>query len=128
MNYAENVYNIEDLYIVTLKEDFIKHSKEEEYIESFNQNLSFIAERFYIEKGNGLPYFFEAYTECMTGVDLSKREGEEPFQEIPSTFLEVEKFPVDYLDEEERKTGKIKTVHLFQIFVEMNMKSKQLRK
>ena len=126
-NLTENIYNVADLYIVSLKEEFAKYEKPE-YTELFNPNLFFIVEKFVIKKDDGLPYFFEVYTECITGRDLFMNESREESQVIPNIFETMEKFPNDYLNEEEKQTGKITTSRIFQIFQEINIKSKKLTK
>ena len=126
-NLTENVYNIADLYVVKLKKEIASQEKSE-YMEFFNPNLFFIVEKFVIKKDDGLPYFFEAYTECITGRDLFMNESREGSHDIPNVFESMEEFQEDYLNEEEKQTGKITTSRIFQIFQEINIKSKKLTK
>ena len=55
-------------------------------------------------------------------------ESREESQVIPNIFETMEKFSDDYLNEEEKQTGKITTSRIFQIFQEINIKSKKLTK
>ena len=126
-NMTENIFNIKDLYVVKLKEG-IKNDQQNGYVEVFNVDLFFIAERILIKKNEGVPYFFEVYTECITEKDLYAREGEKEWSEIPPLFESIQEFPVDYLNEEEKMTGKIRVGRIFQIFQEINIKSKRLIK
>ena len=126
-NLTENVYNIADLYVVKLKEEMASYEKAG-YMEFFNPNLFFIVEKFVVKKDDGLPYFFEVYMECITGRDLYMNESREETQGLPNVFESIEEFPNDYLYEEEKQTGKITTSRIFQIFQEINIKSKKLIK
>ena len=55
-------------------------------------------------------------------------ESREESQVIPNIFETMEKFQEDYLNEEEKQTGKITTSRIFQIFQEINIKTKKLTK
>lgn len=129
MKITEDFYDVGDLYIIKLKENYQeKFEQEEGYLQYFNPSFLFIVSKFTIERKGENPYFFEAYMECITGEDLSKREGSHPFQGIPSLLQSIEAFPLDYLTEEERTRGQITSMRLFQIFEEINLKVKRLVK
>jgi len=126
-NLNENIYDIKDLYIVKLNEDYIER-KSDDYIQYFNKDLKFIVEKFNVQKTGDLPYYVEYYMECITEQDLSNRRSKHEFTSIPHVFSSVEEFPIEYLTEEEKQSGKITTMRLFQIFQEINVKSKILTK
>ena len=52
----ENIYDINDLYIVKLNENYVERIKEE-YIRYYNRDLKFIVEKFSYEKNGELPFY-----------------------------------------------------------------------
>ena len=62
----------------------------------------------------------ELYTECFTGETVSLRENINKNMNIPNMFEFMYPLPEKYLTEEEIKTGKIRTVRLYQIFQLLN--------
>ena len=121
---TENIYDINDLYIVKLGEDYKRYlpnnskGDELEDVEYFNSNIYYIVERCLIEnKPSG---FHEFYTECIVGRDLFYRIIERKDENIPEIFKEIYEFPKEYFSKEELKHGKITTSRVFQIFQEIN--------
>lgn len=126
---TENIYGIKDLYLIKFKEDYLKKFDQEEgYIKYFNSGLKYIVEKFTIDDNITKKPYFEVYTECITGQDFYKREDKESFDDIPDIFESILDFPIEYLDEEEKRSGKVTTMRLFQIFQEINIKTKTLTK
>ena len=126
---TENIYDIKDLYLIKFNDNYQDNFNQEEgYIKYFNLGLQYIVEKFAIEDNKTKKMFFEVYTECITGQDFYKRENKESFSGFPDIFESITEFPIEYLDEEEKKRGKVTTMRLFQIFQEINIKSKTLVK
>ena len=124
-NFTDSYYDINEVSVVTLNEDYIENIKQDEgYIKSFNPNLAFFVKRFYIQKEKNTPYYYEIYTECISGQDVYVREDTKKFRTLPKLFKTLKPFPIEYLDEEELKTGKVSFMRLFEIFQEMNIKNK----
>lgn len=126
-NLNNSVYEIKDLYIVKFNDQYVE-KKDEEYMRYYNKNLNFIVEKFSTEHTGELPFYIEIYTECISEQDLIKREDTKPFENIPSIFESLEKFPLEYLTKEEITSGLINSKRLFQIFQEINVKNKTLIK
>ena len=119
-------YEIKDLYIGKFNNEYIKEVDENNAIHYFNQDLSFIIEKLVIERSDKRPYIAEYYAECITEEVLMEREADDPFLEIPKIFASLEPLPEEYLNEEEKKTGKISMMRLFQVFQDINVKTKVL--
>jgi len=121
-------YDIKDLYVVKFKEKYLeKLGTSREFINYFKTNLKYIVERFKFSEND--IYNYEIYKECIMGEDFYSRESKTDILSIPKIFASIEEFPLEYLDEEERKTGVVSSARLFQIFQEINYrKTKSLRK
>jgi hypothetical protein len=115
-------YDIKNLYIVSINKDYIETNKDDN-VQYFNDGVKFIAEKFLeIKKdSDGKTIYYESYTECITEQDLSERYSEEPFHDIPDIFKTVIKFDSVYLTNEEKKSGKIRTMRLFKLLQDINM-------
>ncbi len=122
-------YEIKDLKIVRINENYIeKH--ENDYIEYFNPKLIFIVEKCMIENkdNQGLSYFTEYYTECITEMDIYKRESNKPFKEEANVFSIIIDIPLEYLTDEEIKLGKISVRRIYKILQDINIKSLEKEK
>ena len=128
INLTEDAYRIEDLYIVKFQEEYQTKSDSEEYENIFKSNFKFIVEKFSYEISKDKTIYVEDYAECITGYSFYMREAKERFLNYPAVFSYFEPFPLEYLTEEEKKTGIIKTIRIFQIFQEINTKEKVLRR
>ena len=120
----ENAYDIKELYVVKLKENYkdylpkLHNHSDGKDVEYFNPNLYYIVEKFKIDnKNNG---FHEFYTECIIGRCFFERVIEEKEEGVPDIFLEMYKFPIDYLNNREKVERKIYTSRIFQIFQQIN--------
>ena len=114
---TDNTFNINDLYIAKIKEDY-KVNINGEYTEYFNSNFYYLLEKFALEYNSNIQV--EIYTECFTGEDLSIRENIQKDSLIPDMFEILEPLPKEYLTKEEIKDNRIRTLHLFQIFQMIN--------
>lgn len=120
---TENIYDIKDLCIVKLKENYLDYLpndkiKEEEIkdTEYFNPNLYYIVEKCIIRNRE----YCEFYTECIVGRDFYRRIDEQPITDIPLIFEEIYPFNKEWLSKEERMDGRVTTSRLFQIFQQLN--------
>lgn len=122
MRNLNTMYDIKDLRIVMIKKDFLE-SKNDDYINYFNDNVKFIVEKLVIEdkdkKGN--PYYSEYYTECITEEDFSTRTSYEKLDDVPEMFSIVSRIPGKYFTNEEIASGKISTIRIFKILQDINM-------
>ena len=114
---TDNTFNINDLYIAKIKEDY-KININGEYTEYFNPNFYYILEKFALENNSNIQ--IEIYTECFTGEDISIRENIKKDDSLPDMFEFLEPLPKEYLTKEEIKDNRIRTLHLFQIFQVIN--------
>lgn len=114
---TDNTFNINDLYIAKIKEDY-KISINGEYTEYFNPNFYYLLEKFSLENNSNIQ--IEIYTECFTGEDISIRENIKKDDSLPDMFEVLEPLPNEYLTKEEIKDNRIRTLHLFQIFQMIN--------
>ena len=114
---TDNTFNINDLYIAKIKEDY-KISINGEYTEYFNPNFYYLLEKFSLENNSNIQ--IEIYTECFTGEDISIRENIQKDDSLPDMFEVLEPLPKEYLTKEEIKDNRIRTLHLFQIFQMIN--------
>lgn len=114
---TDNTFNINDLYIAKIKEDY-KININGEYTEYFNPNFYYILEKFALENNSNIQ--IEIYTECFTGEDISIRENIKKDDSLPDMFEFLESLPKEYLTKEEIKDNRIRTLHLFQIFQMIN--------
>ena len=114
---TDNTFNINDLYIAKIKEDY-KISINGEYTEYFNPNFYYLLEKFSLENNSNIQ--IEIYTECFTGEDISIRENIKKNDYLPDMFEFLEPLPKEYLTKEEIKDNRIRTLHLFQIFQMIN--------
>ena len=114
---TDNTFNINDLYIAKIKEDY-KISINGEYTEYFNPNFYYLLEKFSLENNSNIQ--IEIYTECFTGEDISIRENIKKNDYLPDMFVFLEPLPKEYLTKEEIKDNRIRTLHLFQIFQMIN--------
>ena len=121
-------YDIKDLYVVKFKEKYLnKLGVSQEFINYFKSNLKYIVERFKLKEND--IYTYEIYKECIVGQDFYNRESKNDILSIPKIFSYIEELPLEYLDEEEKKSGQISSARLFQIFEEINYrKTKTFRK
>ena len=114
---TDNTFNINDLYIAKIKEDY-KININGEYTEYFNPNFYYLLEKFVLENNSNIQ--IEIYTECFTGEDISIRENIKKDDSLPDMFEVLEPLPKEYLTKEEIKDNRIRTLHLFQIFQVIN--------
>ena len=114
---TDNTFNINDLYIAKIKEDY-KININGEYTEYFNPNFYYILEKFALENNSNIQ--IEIYTECFTGEDLSIRENIQKDSLIPDMFEILEPLPKEYLTKEEIMDKQVRTLRLFQIFQMIN--------
>ena len=114
---TDNTFNINDLYIAKIKEDY-KININGEYTEYFNPNFYYLLEKFALENNSNIQ--IEIYTECFTGEDISIRENIKKDDSLPDMFEILEPLPKEYLTKEEIKDNRIRTLHLFQIFQMIN--------
>lgn len=114
---TDNTFNINDLYIAKIKEDY-KININGEYTEYFNPNFYYLLEKFALENNSNIQ--IEIYTECFTGEDLSIRENIQKDSLIPDMFEILEPLPKEYLTKEEIMNKKVRTLRLFQIFQMIN--------
>ena len=103
---TDNTFNINDLYIAKIKEDY-KININGEYTEYFNSNFYYLLEKFALEYNSNIQV--EIYTECFTGEDLSIRENIQKDSLIPDMFEILEPLPKEYLTKEEIKDNRIRT-------------------
>ena len=114
---TDNTFNINDLYIAKIKEDY-KININGEYTEYFNPNFYYLLEKFALENNSNIQ--IEIYTECFTGEDLSIRENIQKDSLIPDMFEILEPLPKEYLTKEEIMDKQVRTLRLFQIFQMIN--------
>lgn len=114
---TDNTFNINDLYIAKIKEDY-KININGEYIEYFNPNFYYILEKFCLD--DKLSIQIEIYTECFTGEDISIRENIKKDDSFPDMFEVLEPLPKEYLTKEEIMDKQVRTLRLFQIFQMIN--------
>ena len=114
---TDNTFNINDLYIAKIKEDY-KVNINGEYTKYFNSNFYYLLEKFALENNSNIQ--IEIYTECFTGEDISIRENIKKNDYLPDMFEFLEPLPKEYLTKEEIKDNRIRTLHLFQIFQVIN--------
>ena len=114
---TDNTFNINDLYIAKIKEDY-KININGECTEYFNPNFYYLLEKFALENNSNIQ--IEIYTECFTGEDISIRENIKKDDYLPDMFEFLEPLPKEYLNKEEIKDNRIRTLHLFQIFQVIN--------
>ncbi len=117
---TDNIYDINDIFVVKIKNDYKEINTNDGYIQTFNSNFCQFVERFLLDTSDGLKYEMELYTECFTGETVSLRENVNKNINIPNMFEFMYPLPEKYLTEEEIKTGKIRTVRLYQIFQLLN--------
>ena len=114
---TDNTFNINDLYIAKIKEDY-KININGECTEYFNSNFYYLLEKFALENNSNIQ--IEIYTECFTGEDLSIRENIQKDSLIPDMFEILEPLPKEYLTKEEIMNKQVRTLRLFQIFQMIN--------
>ncbi len=127
---TDNIYDIKDIFVVKIKNDFKEINTNDGYIQTFNPNFCQFVERFLLDSRDGLKYDMELYTECFTGETVSLRENLNKNASIPNMFEFMYSLPENYLNEEELKTGKIRTIRLYQIFQLLNyeiLKNKEIQ-
>ena len=112
---TDNIYDINDIFVVKIKNDYKEINTNDGYIQTFNPNFCQFVERFLLDTSDGLKYEMELYTECFTGETVSLRENINKNMNIPNMFEFMYPLPEKYLTEEEIKIGKIRTV--FIIFI-----------
>lgn len=117
---TDNIYDVKDIFVVKIKNDYKEINTNDGYIQTFNPNFCQFVERFLLDTSDGLKYEMELYTECFTGETVSLRENVNKNINIPNMFEFMYPLPEKYLTEEEIKTGKIRTVRLYQIFQLLN--------
>ena len=114
---TDNTFDINDLYIAKIKEDY-KVNINGEYTDYFNPNFYYLLEKFALEDNSNIK--IEIYTECFTGEDVSIRENVKKDNLLPDMFDFIIPLPIEYLNKEEIKDNRIRTLHLFQIFQMIN--------
>ena len=114
---TDNTFNINDLYIAKIKDDY-KVNINGEYTEYFNPNFYYLLEKFCLEDKSSIQ--MEIYTECLTGEDLSIRENISKDSLIPDMFESLIPLPKEYLNREEIMDKRVRTLRLFQIFQMIN--------
>lgn len=114
---TDNTFNINDLYIAKIKEDY-KININGEYTEYFNPNFYYLLEKFSLENNSNIQ--IEIYTECFTGEDISIRENIKKDDSFPDMFEVLEPLPKEYLTKEEIMDKQVRTLRLFQIFQMIN--------
>ena len=117
---TDNIYDVKDIFVVKIKNDYKEINTNDGYIQTFNPNFCQFVERFLLDTSDGLKYEMELYTECFTGETVSLRENVNKNINIPNMFEFMYPLPEKYLTGEEIKTGKIRTVRLYQIFQLLN--------
>lgn len=117
---TDNIYDVKDIFVVKIKNDYKEINTNDGYIQTFNPNFCQFVERFLLDTSDGLKYEMELYTECFTGETVSLRENVNKNINIPNMFEFMYPLPEKYLTEEEIKTGRIRTVRLYQIFQLLN--------
>lgn len=120
---TENIYEIRDLYIVKLKENYLDYlpnnnlKEEIKDTEYFNVDLYYIVEKCIVNNRD----YCEFYTECIVGRDFYSRIDEKPITDTPLIFEEIYPFNKEWLSKEERMDGRVTTSRLFQIFQQLNL-------
>ena len=119
------IYDLKDLRIVMVNKDYLVQKKED-YINYFNENVMFIAEKFVIEETDkdNKKHYSEYYTECITEEVLSERTSDHEFTDFPKIFSIVSRIPNKYLTEEEIKTGKISALRIYKLLQDINISEK----
>ena len=125
---TDNIYDINDIFVVKIKNDYKEINTSDGYIQTFNPNFCQFVERFLLDTSDGLKYEMELYTECVTGETVSSRENVNKNINIPNMFEFMYPLPEKYLTEEEIETGKIRTVRLYQIFQLLNYEMFKIEK
>lgn len=125
---TDNIYDINDIFVVKIKNDYKEINTSDGYIQTFNPNFCQFVERFLLDTSDGLKYEMELYTECFTGETVSSRENVNKNINIPNMFEFMYPLPEKYLTEEEIETGKIRTVRLYQIFQLLNYEMFKIEK
>lgn len=120
-NLKEYSYDIKDLRVVQINKNYIENH-DNEYVHYFNDKVQFIVEKLnFEEKDDEGIYYSEYYTECITEEDLLKRISRKPIIDKPEMFSIVKNIPLEYLTEEEIKSGTIKTMRIFKILQDINV-------
>lgn len=114
--HLEIEYLIEELFIVKFDSSYINEIERQ----GLDVNNLFIIEKFVIEKGVDLPYYYETYKEAITNMEIYSRKAESEFMNYPYFIQSMEPIPISYLKKEERDSGKISSVRLFEIFRKIN--------
>ena len=125
---TDNIYDINDIFVVKIKNDYKEINTSDGYIQTFNPNFCQFVERFLLDTSDGFKYEMELYTECFTGETVSSRENVNKNINIPNMFEFMYPLPEKYLTEEEIETGKIRTVRLYQIFQLLNYEMFKIEK
>ena len=107
-NGYENVFDLDSLCIVKLKNNSL---------ENYFEDIYYIVEKYAEESKDG---YYEIYTECITDKDIYERSSREKFKEIPEVFSIIREFPRTFCTEEELASRKIRTHRLFYLFQQLN--------
>lgn len=114
--HMEVEYLIEELFIVEFNSECIKELERR----GLDANNLFILEKFCLKKGKDLPYYYETYKEAITNFEIYHRQGEDEFSYLPYFIKQMEPLPFEYLTKEERDSGKITSVRVFEIYRKIN--------
>lgn len=117
---TDNIYDIEDIFVVKIKDDYKTIKTNDGYTQQFNPNFCHFVERFLLETRDGLGIEIETFSECFTGETISCRENIKKDSNIPKMFEFMYPLPTSYLTKEELESGKIRTRRLYQIFQLVN--------
>jgi len=122
-NLKENIYDISDLRIGQLSDNYV--IKQDDSVKYFSNKIKLIVEVMLIKSRNmdDTINYTEYYSECLTGEDLFNRTAKQPFEDIPPLFASLEKINSKFLTDEEIKTGKIGTLRIFQVFQDINFEN-----
>lgn len=117
---TDNIYDIEDIFIVKIKEDYKVVKTSDGYTQQFNPNFCHFTERFVLLTPDEKNIEMEIFSECFTGEGISYRENIKKDDSIPKMFEFIYPLPTKYLTKEEIESGKIRTRRLYQIFQLVN--------
>ncbi len=129
-NLTQNVYNIEDLYLVKFKENYKEYLSENGKMREkdgfyFSPDTYYLVERTVIKENFK---YDEYYEECITGIDFYTRSDYRELNDIPPIFECVETLPLDYFNESELETHQVTSSRLFIVFQQINFPGLQNKK
>ena len=121
-NLTQNLYKIDDLYIVKFKDNWEYDVNNQELN---SHEFPFCLDTFYIierEKIKDEFKYNEYYEECITGIDFYSRSEYKDFNDVPPIFISIETIPLEYFTEEELASHLVSSSRLFVIFQLLNFK------